>query len=711
MAPSPAAAACDGTTLNASQLNAVFANPGVGGGAGYAGGDYQHVYPLPDGRKLWLFQDMFFGHDNDLRDSLTAAAHNAGLVQHGTCWSVVGGPQMQNFIGSAQTTPLRRWFWPMDGAMGADGALWIFMAEMKNANGTGATYPAAPGSTWVARLNPSTLAVLSFSPAVDAGTRLFGWSITEDDSYSYLYGHCYRQYIHQVNGVGQFDGTCMPHSYLARVAKGHFEHPLEYWTAGGWSANPAAAQPVMSRASANPMDVQKFGNVYVNVTKIDDWWGAWVYVDKAPNPWGPWEQDQAIWIVNDRKCGECGIYHAQLMPWLDGEGKMVLSWSNGAAFPLWQANAFLYRPSFRQVALPVYRTDAPVSGAGLQPRSPVRAIDTRLTNQRIRGGSLLRVPLSSFVAADAVGVVANVTAVAPAAVGYLTVWACGASMPTTSVLNYRAGRTAANSVHVRLGPTKELCVFSWMDTHLVVDITGSYVPTGAAGLHPVNAVRVADTQAGVPVAGPLAAGATLAVPVAGQAGVPANGVSAVTVTVTATNPASSGNITVWPCSDPKPLVSTLNFLAGDVIANSATVPLGTGGDVCVSSSQATHVAVDVAGWWDAIGLRAALLQPTRPFDSRSGAKPAAGSTTTVPLAAALPVGTTAIIANVTAVAPVAVGTVKVWSCAVLPAGASISYSAAETRAGLAAVALSPAGQLCLTTVASAHLLIDVMVSF
>jgi len=270
-------AACDGSTLTAAQLSSIFSHPGLGGYAnvtGFAGGDYQHVYPLPDGRNLWLFQDMFFSNDDDLRDSLTAAAHNAGLVQHGTCWSVIGGPQMQNFVGSSLTKPLYHWFWPMDGEIGADGALWIFFAEFRNANGTGAAYGGAPTGTWVARINPSTLSVLSFAPAPNASTLLYGWSIASDNQYSYMYGHCYRQFIHNVNSVAQFDATCMPNTYLARVPKGHFEMMPEYWTAGGWTTNAYLAKPLMTRGTVNAMDVQKFGDVYVNVTKIDDWWGA-----------------------------------------------------------------------------------------------------------------------------------------------------------------------------------------------------------------------------------------------------------------------------------------------------------------------------------------------------------------------------------------------------------------------------------------------------
>ena len=99
------------------------------------------MFPLPDGRKLWLFQDMFFSADNDLRDSLTFAAHNAGMVQQGECFTILGG-RGRDLIGDAQTVDGRTWFWPLDGEIGVDGNLWIFMVEMNNPSGGGAGYGA-----------------------------------------------------------------------------------------------------------------------------------------------------------------------------------------------------------------------------------------------------------------------------------------------------------------------------------------------------------------------------------------------------------------------------------------------------------------------------------------------------------------------------------------------------------------------------------------
>ena len=136
------------SNLDAAQLNSVFASPGIGtqpGAEGYGGGDYQHAYPLPNGRVLWLFQDMYFSDDNNLNQPLNNAAHNAGLIQSGSCFSVLGR-QGRDFIGDNLTVDSAHWFWPLDGEIGYDANLWIFMVEMSNPNGTGAGPGAAP---WV----------------------------------------------------------------------------------------------------------------------------------------------------------------------------------------------------------------------------------------------------------------------------------------------------------------------------------------------------------------------------------------------------------------------------------------------------------------------------------------------------------------------------------------------------------------------------------
>ena len=55
--------------------------------------------------------------------------------------------------------------------------------------------------------------------------------------------------------------------------------------------------------------------------------------------------------------------------------------------------------------------------------------------------------------------------------------------------------------------------------------------------------------------------------VTGRGGVPASGVGAVVLNVTAVAPTASSYMTVWPTGEPQPLASNLNFTPGQTVPN------------------------------------------------------------------------------------------------------------------------------------------------
>jgi hypothetical protein len=66
----------------------------------------------------------------------------------------------------------------------------------------------------------------------------------------------------------------------------------------------------------------------------------------------------------------------------------------------------------------------------------------------------------------------NVTVVAPAADGYLTVYPCQAGPPLASNANYRTGEVRPNLVEARPDSAGHICVVSMVATDLVVDVDG-----------------------------------------------------------------------------------------------------------------------------------------------------------------------------------------------------------------------------------------------
>jgi CSLREA domain-containing protein len=95
--------------------------------------------------------------------------------------------------------------------------------------------------------------------------------------------------------------------------------------------------------------------------------------------------------------------------------------------------------------------------------------------------------------------------------------------------------------------------------------------------------------------GRVAAGGVIEVDVSGRGGVP-DGVGAVMLNVTAIRPDATGYLTVYPCDEPRPLASNVNYSAGQVIPNAVLAKVAAVGTVCIFTWAATDLAVDVNGY-------------------------------------------------------------------------------------------------------------------
>lgn len=76
------------------------------------------------------------------------------------------------------------------------------------------------------------------------------------------------------------------------------------------------------------------------------------------------------------------------------------------------------------------------------------------------------------VPADATAVILNVTAVDPLGYGFLTVFPCGADLPNASNVNYAPGEVRPNAVLAKVGDGGQVCVYTPVATHIVIDVNG-----------------------------------------------------------------------------------------------------------------------------------------------------------------------------------------------------------------------------------------------
>ena len=125
-------------------------------------------------------------------------------------------------------------------------------------------------------------------------------------------------------------------------------------------------------------------------------------------------------------------------------------------------------------------------------------------------------------------------------------------------------------------------------------------PRTGTGLMAMDPFRLCDTRtsgANCPQ-GSIGPGEEIAVQVAGVAGVPTAGVSAVVVNLQLVSGTASSNLKVWPDGSAKPAATALLYDAGDRLANMITVKLGAGGRIRVANAAGeAHVVLDLAGYY------------------------------------------------------------------------------------------------------------------
>jgi hypothetical protein len=138
-------------------------------------------------------------------------------------------------------------------------------------------------------------------------------------------------------------------------------------------------------------------------------------------------------------------------------------------------------------------------------------------------------------------------------------------------------------------------------------------------LTPVSPTRFLDTRngTGAPKAR-IGAGGIVELKVAGTHGIPAAGVTAVVMNVTAVRPTTGGYITVYPDGQSLPAVSNINFPAGRTIPNMVVVPVVNGSVDLRNSAGSVDLLADVTGYFSATGSTFTPAGPLRLLDTRSG---------------------------------------------------------------------------------------------
>jgi hypothetical protein len=275
-------------------------------------------------------------------------------------------------------------------------------------------------------------------------------------------------------------------------------------------------------------------------------------------------------------------------------------------------------------------------GGSYHALTPARVLDTRVGLGARKG----IVPSSSSIVVQLGGhggvptsgvsaVVLNLTVTGGSRAGYALVYAAGSAKPLVSNINYAVGQTLANLAVARIDAFGRVAISVSGSTQVLADVQGWFSTVQSAstatGLYHAlpTAARIADSRTSLGMASPTA-GSTRVLQVSGRGGVPASGVAAVIVNVTAVAPSASGYVTVFPFGQPRPPTSSLNFVKGDVRPNRVFARLSATGSLSLFNvAGTTPLLVDVQGWFtdgsaglDVAGAYFATVAPSRVFDTR-----------------------------------------------------------------------------------------------
>jgi hypothetical protein len=355
-------------------------------------------------------------------------------------------------------------------------------------------------------------------------------------------------------------------------------------------------------------------------------------------------------------------------------------------------------------------------GGGIHPlAAPFRMLDTRPLSGKLGAGRSLTVPIVARggVSPTATSVLATITTTEGCADSFVTAYPCGAGVPTTSVVNALTNTTVANGVLVKLSGSGALCIYANAPVDVIVDVAAWIGPSGAAPT-PVTPDRLVDSRPGFAQTldlpqQRLAAGTTLDVPIGALPA--AAGAAAVAVNLTAVDPGGDGYLTVFPgpCSATPPLASNVNVTAGHTTAAGATSAVG-GGSICVYTSVATDVVVDLDAVYGPGATSVVTTAPKRLFDTRDTTRVDAGATIEIDLddpALGAPPTATGIVANLTATGPSSDGYLTMYPCGTaLPNVSNLNVTGGHTVANLAISGAGIGRRICIFSLVTTDVLLD-----
>ncbi|MDQ6740359.1 MAG: hypothetical protein M3021_08340 [Actinomycetota bacterium] len=237
------------------------------------------------------------------------------------------------------------------------------------------------------------------------------------------------------------------------------------------------------------------------------------------------------------------------------------------------------------------------------------------------------------------------------------------------------------------------------DTYIDDFVVKSASAPAPGTLRPVSPSRILDTRNTSPV-GP---DSTVSFQVAGVNGIPTN-VSAVVLNLTVAEAKSYGFVTAYASGTTRPNASNLNFNAGQIVPNLATVPVGADGKVTLYNRSAgtTQLVADVSGYYlggapNTPGAFQAVA-PSRFLDTRTTTPVGPDSTVSFQVGGVngVPANVAAVVFNLTVADAKSFGFISAYASGTTrPNASNVNFNAGEIVPNLTMVPVGADGKVTL----------------
>ncbi len=306
-------------------------------GDGWTGGDGTLSVALPDGRTAWLFGDTLLGSvaPDQTRSEHTPFIHNSLVVQNGLALETRHGLH-GGLPGAFFADPsAREWFWPGDGTVQA-GRLHIFLHR----------FSLDAPELWAWRWTGTSLATLSLpelkligtAPAPSDNNILYGVSILETDTFTYIYGTQDQQQPKE--------------AHVARAAAGQIQAAWRYFDGRRWSDASKDSAPILAGVSTQYTVIQACQGYYLFSMDGRVPFSNLIVAYRSRAPTGPWQGPQTVYQApeaNTRIAAYNPFAHTQF----SDRGQVLVSYNvNHVSDPnALYRDATIYRPRFIRVNL------------------------------------------------------------------------------------------------------------------------------------------------------------------------------------------------------------------------------------------------------------------------------------------------------------------------------------------------------------------------